>query len=195
VPNQEQRPAGLWVRCLAFALDYLSIAAYLTLLVAAGVAADRMWRPVTSVLFGNPLSGEASGFLLITLPVSLHFALSEASPRRATWGKRKMGLQVTDRDGRRMGLARSLGRTALKFVPWELAHAYIWQISFADDRSSPVYVAGFALVWLLVAANAASLLADPECRTLYDRMAGTLVVSGARTGRAGRGAVSDEGVA
>jgi len=174
--NEERVPAGFWVRILAFAWDYLPIAAYLGLLVGAGVIADRMWQPLANVLFGTPLSGEASGFLLITLPVGLYFALSEASQRQATWGKRRMCLRVTDRAGRRLSHARSLGRTALKFVPWELAHACIWQVSFAADRSSPVYVTGFSLVWLLVAANVVSMLGDPRRRTLYDRIAGTLVV-------------------
>ena len=164
------------MRSLAFAWDYLPIAAYLILLVVAGVAAGRMWQPVANVLFGSPLSGEASGFLLITLPVSLYFALSEASPRQATWGKRRMSLRVTDLAGRRVSHARSLGRTALKFAPWELAHACVWQISFAADRSSPVYVAGFSLVWLLVVANVVSMLASRGRQTLYDRIAGTLVV-------------------
>jgi len=174
--NEERVPAGFWVRSLAFAWDYLPIAAYLGLLVGAGVVADRMWQPLTDVLFGTPLSGEASGFLLITLPVGLYFALSEASQRQATWGKTRTGLRVTDLAGRRLSSVGSLGRTALKFVPWELAHACIWQISFAAVRSSPVYVAGFSLVWLLVFANVVSMLASPKRQTLYDRIAGTLVV-------------------
>jgi len=187
VSSERYPPAGLWVRGRAFALDYLPIAAYLSLIVVAGVVASRMGQPVANRLFGGPLSGEASGFLLITLPVGLYFALSEASPRRATWGKGRTGLQVTDLAGGRMSRARSLSRTALKFVPWELAHACIWQISFAVDRSSPVYVVGFATVWLLVAANVVSLLASPKRQTLYDRIAGTLVVSRSLPVRPSRG--------
>jgi uncharacterized RDD family membrane protein YckC len=170
------RPAGLWPRIRAFALDYLPIAAYLILLVGAGVVARRVWQPVTDVLFGSPLSGEATGFLLVTLPIGLYFALSEASSRRATWGKLRIGLRVTDVAGQRIGYGRSISRTVLKFIPWEIAHACIWQISFASDKSSPAYVFGFAAVWLLVAVNVVSLLLSRRRQALYDRIAGTLVL-------------------
>ncbi len=178
VPNAAPTPAGLWVRSVAFGFDYVLIAAYLATLVAAGTLVNRLSQPLANALFGNPVSGEASGFLLITVPVSLYFALSEASLRQATWGKRRMGLEVTDLEGRRLSAARSFGRTILKFVPWELAHACIWQISFADDPRSPLYALGFAVVWLAVGANVASLLLSPARQTLYDRLARTLVVHG-----------------
>ena len=167
--------AGLWIRVLAFALDYVLIAAYLAVLVLAGVWLRYSSPQVAQALFGGPISGEATGFLLITLPVTLYFALCEASVRQATWGKRRMGLEVTDLAGGHLSRQRSLGRSALKFVPWELAHACIWQIAFARDPSAPVYVVGFALVWLLVCANVVSLQVSPTRQTLYDRMVGTLV--------------------
>ncbi len=47
----------------------------------------------------------AVDYLLITLPVSLYFALSETSSRQANWGKARMGLMVTDLvDRRRVSL-------------------------------------------------------------------------------------------
>lgn len=176
--HASRTPAGLRVRALAFAFDYVVMAAYLAVLVAVGAIVSRMAHPIANALFGNPVSGQASGFLLITVPVTLYFALSEASPRRATWGKRRAGLQVTDLEGRRLSRVRSLGRTVLKFVPWELAHWCIWQISFAADPSSPVYTVGFAVVWLAVGANVFSLLVSSARQTLYDRLARTLVVRG-----------------
>jgi len=171
-------PAGLWVRVLAFVVDYLPIAAYLAALVAAGAWLDRSSQPIARVLFGGPVAGEATGFLLITLPVTLYFALSEASSRQATWGKAHVGLMVTDLVGMRLSPLRSIGRTVLKFIPWELAHACIWQISFAHGQSSAIYVVGFAIVWLIIGANVVSLLVSPTRQTLYDRVAGTLVVHG-----------------
>lgn len=175
--NEECAPAGLWVRILAFALDYLLITLYLTLLVIVGILANHLSQPVTNRLFGDPITAEISGFALITLPISLYFALSQASSSRATWGKHKLHLRVTDFAGGRISLARSLSRTALKFIPWELAHACIWQITFAADKSLPIYMVGFAIVLLLVAANIISLLISPKRQTLYDWAAGTLVVT------------------
>lgn len=174
--NRTTAPAGLWVRSLAFALDYLPIASYLAVLVAGGAWLSRFPQPLAQAIFDGPISGEAAGFLLITLPVALYFALLEASPQQATWGKQRMRLRVTDLAGERLGLARSIGRTALKFIPWELAHLCFWQVSFARDPLSPIYVLGFSIVWLMIAANVVSLLLSPTRQTLYDRVAGTMVV-------------------
>jgi uncharacterized RDD family membrane protein YckC len=168
--------AGLLLRSLAFSLDYVLIAAYLAVLIMVGVALQSSAPRLAAVLFGDPLAGEATGWLLITLPVTLYFSLSEASSRQGTWGKTRMRLEVTDSAGRRLGLARSLGRSTLKFVPWELAHACIWQVTFARDPSAPIYALGFALVWVALAANVVSMFLSPERQTLYDRAVGSIVV-------------------
>lgn len=170
------RYAGLWVRTLAFALDYLIIAAYLILLVAISLALNGVWPTLTQRLFAHPFSSHVVSFLLVTLPVSLYFALSEVSVRQATWGKRKLGLQVTDTNNRRLSLARSLGRTALKFIPWELAHTLIWQVRFAPADGDAWITSGFVLVWVLVGANLVSLLWQSTHQTLYDWLAGTYVI-------------------
>ncbi len=169
--------AGLWPRSLAFAVDYLVIAAWLALVTAAGAVVNRVAPTVTATLFSSPLSGQATAFLLVTLPVTLYFALLEASPWQASWGKRKLHLQVTTTAGARLSRAWALARTALKFVPWELAHTCVWQITRAPDQApSASVLAGLGLVGGLVAANIASVLADRRRRALYDRLAGTVVV-------------------
>ncbi|MCE7984441.1 MAG: RDD family protein [Caldilinea sp. CFX5] len=168
--------AGFWVRVAAFALDYLLIAIYLVVLFVIGLALDLAWPTLQLTLFAGPTSGHIVSFLLVTLPVSLYFALSEASAQQATWGKRKMGLQVTDTAGRRLSLARSLGRTVLKFIPWELAHTLIWQVRFAPADEGAWISAGFVLVWVLVGANLVSLLLRKNHQTLYDWLAGAYVI-------------------
>ncbi len=169
--------AGLWPRSLAFAVDYLVIAAWLALVTAAGAVVNRVAPTITATLFSRPLSGQVAAFLLVTLPVTLYFALLEASPWQASWGKRKLHLRVTTVGGTRLSRARALTRTALKFVPWELAHTCVWQIARVPDQApSSAVLAGLALVGALVAANVASPLADRRRRALYDRLAGTVVV-------------------
>jgi hypothetical protein len=60
-------------------------------------------KPVLIPLFtASPLSAELAGFLLITLVAGVH--------------------------GQPIGLGRSLLRSALKFIPWEMAHFTIWHI-------------------------------------------------------------------
>ena len=176
-PRRPRHPAavGLWDRSRAFAWDYLIVAAYLAMIVAGGAALGRYSPSVSSALFGGPIVGQLAGFLLITLPVTCYFALSEASARHATWGKARMRLKVVGDHGRPLSVARSFGRTAAKFVPWELAHACVWHVNFAANPSSPIYAVGFIVVWLLVGANIVSLLVSPAKQTLYDRFARTAV--------------------
>ncbi len=175
--TQKNSYAKLTARILAFALDYIWIAAYLAFVVALGVVLNTFFPAVANRLFSNPFSGQITGFLLITLPVSLYFVLSESSAQQATWGKRKRGLQVTRIDGSRLSFLRAGSRTLLKFIPWELAHTCIWQISFAQQERSPLITLGFVLVYVLIGANLLSLWKSPTNQTLYDRLAGTHVVA------------------
>ncbi len=152
------------------------IAAYLVVLVGA-FAALRAWMPgVASTLFGSPLRGQLSGLALITLPVVTFYAVSEASRRRGTWGKQRLGLQVVAESGEGIGLGCSFVRAAVKFAPWELAHTCIWQITFAGDDVSPVVLVGLSLVYALIGANLLSALRSPRNQALYDRLARTVVV-------------------
>ena len=168
--------AGPWPRIKAFALDYLLIAGYLMLVVALGVGINIANSALTQRLFANRVSGQVISFMLVTLPITLYFALLESSPRQATWGKGKIGLRVVRTDGTRLSFARSLERTALKFIPWELSHTLIWQLRFSTPALEPWINAGFVLVWLLVAAYLLSLWFSKSHQTLYDRLAGTYVV-------------------
>ena len=168
--------AGLGERIAAFAFDYIIIAGYLLIFVAVGLIANIFFPAIAHQLFGNPLSGQMTGFLLITLPVSLYFIVCESSPLQATWGKLRMGLRVTRTDGTRLTIMHASSRTLLKFIPWELAHTCIWQISFSKQTPPSWINMGFVLVWILVGANFVSLWTSPTHQTLYDYLAGTYVV-------------------
>ena len=174
--NTSLVPASLRARAAAFGLDYLVIAAYLIVVVGAGVLLRLVAQELSTVIFSNPLLGELTGFVLLTLPVTLYFALSERSAAGATWGKRRMRLRVVTVDGQRLGPARSLLRSGLKFVPWELSHFAIWQFSAAGPNPPPILTTVLFVVWVLIGLNVVSAKQDQRRRTLYDRGAGTVVV-------------------
>lgn len=174
----ERSTASLARRAAAFGLDYLLIAAWLVIVVGAGALLRVAAPDVAAGLFADPVRAEALGFLMLTLPVALYFALSEAGPGGATWGKRRLGLRVVTDAGNELGLGRSLLRTALKFVPWELTHAIIWRFATPGSAPEGLLDAGLVVVWLLIAANIVTALLDADRRTLYDRLAGTRVVVG-----------------
>lgn len=171
-------PAGFRPRLLAFALDYLVMLVYIGALTIGGVALARAAPTLVGRLFGDRISSQLTVFLGLTLPITLYFALFESSSWQATPGKRRLGLVVTDGRGRRLSFGRSFARSALKLVPWELAHTCIWQVRFATDPSqASLYTAGFIVVWVLIAANIVSLWMSAERQTLYDRLAGTVVLA------------------
>lgn len=160
----------------AFAADYVAIATYVALLTAAGMALRD--TAALAALFARPARAHAMGFLTLTLPVMLYFAAFESAGMQATPGKRLLGLVVATADGDRIGFLRAFGRSTLKFVPWELSHALLWRIPRgADGGSLPGWiVAGFVVVWALVLAYLVGLFRGPSNRTLYDRLAGTIVL-------------------
>lgn len=166
--------AGLGPRAAAFALDYLPIAGYLVVVVALGAALGLAFPDAMARAFGQAARAQAIGFALVTLPVGLYFALSEAPAWWATWGKRCLGLAVVGPGGARLGCGRSLARTGAKLVPWELAHAAVWGIALAGGEPTPAHQALLAAMWLLVGANAVGIAVGR--RAVYDVLAGTRVV-------------------
>ncbi len=171
-----QPNATLLQRSAAFLLDFLLLALYLILLLAAGLLLNSAlgpWPPP------SPLALDAIAFGLTVLPAILYFALQHASPTGASWGKRRLGLRVVDLAGRRISLAQALLRAFLKFLPWHLAHLSLNRIPgwpFAPQPPAPAVVAGLVLAQLLVLLYLLSLAFMPGHRTLYDLASRTRVV-------------------
>jgi uncharacterized RDD family membrane protein YckC len=185
-----QVPASPLRRIAAWLLDYLLIAAYLVLLTAAsfGLRASPLRSGFDSAL-SRPATAEVLGFLLLTLPVVLYFAIYEASLLEATLGKRALGLAVVRLDGFRLSIWRALLREAARFLPWELSHALLWRVALsADRRVLPLWIAvGYAVVYAIVLLYLATLFIASQHRTVYDRLAGTIVIAtGQRRIRPGR---------
>jgi len=169
-------PAPLVRRAAAVGLDYLLVAGYVAVVVVAGVALLALAPKFSQELFGQPLSAEATGFLALTLPVTLYFVLTEASVTGATWGKRRMHLRVVGPGDQRLSLARSLLRSSWKFAPWELAHAGIWQIRFAQGNAGTLAIGLLSASWILVIADVACAVVRRDHRALHDLVSGCRVV-------------------
>ena len=70
-------------------------------------------------------------------------------------------------------------RSALKFLPWQIAHTSIYHIEgwpFAPEEPSPPVMAGFVLVYVLVGIYVLSALISKRHRTPYDWAAGSTVI-------------------
>lgn len=160
-------------------LDYLVIAAYLIVLTAVslGVLASPA-RAAFNAALSQAGTAELGGFLLLTTPVVLYFALFEASARQATLGKRALGIIVVGQGGKRLSLARAIVREGIRFLPWEMSHAILWRLALSPDRHSlPGWAAGgFAVVYLLVFVYLVTLFVGSQHRTIYERLAGSWVL-------------------
>jgi len=167
--------SGFWQRAKAFAFDYMGIVLYLVFIMGLFAFINSSTN-IAQRLFADRVLAQASAFLLVTFPITMYFAIGESSAKQATWGKRRVGLKVVDRNGNRIGFWRAFTRTLLKFIPWELSHTLIWEISFSTE-SFPAFINyGFALVYILIGLNIASLVITKTKQTLYDFLTGTFVV-------------------
>ena len=103
-------------------------------------------------------------------------AEQEAGPARATWGKRRHGLVVTDRRGRPIDRRRALLRNTVKIgVPWQLGHTVAIGAAFGGfETRDRLTIAATAVTYPLLAMMILAVLRG-EGRGLHDRVAGTAV--------------------
>jgi len=166
--------AGFWQRAGAFALDYIIILGYLIAITLLFLFLNTAVN-ISQWLFAERIQTQGVAFLLVTLPITLYFAVGESSTRQATWGKQRLGLKVADHNGKQIAFWRAFARALLKFIPWEISHTVIWEIYFFPKTDSILINYGFALVYLLVGLNIASLVMTKTHQTLYDFLAKTFV--------------------
>jgi uncharacterized RDD family membrane protein YckC len=132
-------------------------------------------------LFGAapPRTGPAIARVILwnfSLPAWLYFIVSDQSAFGATLGKRLFKIQVRTVGGERLSLGRSLARTAVKLLPWELVHVSAFALSTDLSQFRLVQIIGvgaanvLALLYLGVAA------ATRGRRSVHDYAAGTLVL-------------------
>lgn len=109
--------AGFWRRIVAYFIDSLLLGTVVGFLILrpmmerAGISADNPW----TLLTGNSRQILAIN-LLLTMVSWLYWALMESSAWRATVGKRILGIEVTDLEGRRINFARATGRYFGKII-------------------------------------------------------------------------------
>lgn len=167
--------AGFWLRAGAFALDYIIILGYLLGITLLLFLANALFG-VNQWLFADRIRAQLVAFLLVTLPVTLYFAVSESSPRQATRGKQRLKLKLINSKKNRVSFWRAFGRTILKFLPWELSHTLIWQIYFSRQADSVWISYGFLLVYVLIGLNILALGVTKTRQTLYDLVMNTYVI-------------------
>ena len=123
----------------------------------------------------GPLALNLVGLALVVLPVTVALTLLECGRYEATPGKLKFGLRVrVDPTGARLSWWRSLLRNLLKLgVPWSLGH--LAAIALAAGGGIDAQIG--ALLSMAVPIAYLITLFTGDGRTVYDRLAGTMVIT------------------
>jgi uncharacterized RDD family membrane protein YckC len=175
----KQQSIGFLPRLGAFALDLIPIFGYILILFVVGFGLSLgPLKGGANSLSDHPILFDLIVFSITILPVTLYFAVQESSQKMASWGKRRLGLQVVTRPGGRLSFGRALLRSAIKFLPWQMAHTCLFHIPgwpFAVQSIPAGVMAGFLTLYALLAVYFLTLLLKPH-RTFYDLIAGTYVM-------------------
>jgi uncharacterized RDD family membrane protein YckC len=106
--------AGFWLRLVAALVDMLAtfipfcFVAFIVTVIVKLVSATKGYEPATVILTVLPPVAIVAAWL--------YFAVMESSSWQATFGKKLLGLYVTDMSGQRLSLSRATGRTFVKFL-------------------------------------------------------------------------------
>jgi len=178
MPNTTPKTSTLILRRIAAAiLDYGFVIGYAILLfglVGLLFGFDQMGKMEFS-----PAAGQLIAFSSLTLPVFLYFFMQEKSAKKATIGKRILGLQVVMIKASSNHSRGILIRTVLKLLPWEIAHWGIQWLAFyvKKEAAPPIWVWVVLIVPQVVAFfYFVSMLYTKGTLSLYDAIAGTKVV-------------------
>lgn len=184
VTSRNAAPAPGRRRSVASAWDFAVIVAWFAGLTGAGVVVRLLEPEVGATLPADELPlVDLVVFAITVVPVGIYLTVTEAGPRQASWGKQRAGLRVVSgADGDPPGPLRVITRTAVKLLPWQLAHLAVARFIVGVDPSPAVWTA-YALSLLLPAASIGMAWRDPQARALHDRLAGTRVVLVWRAGR------------
>ncbi len=154
------------------------VAAYLLDILLLFIVLAPLGQLILGLRGATPRSGPEIAQTILwnfSLPAWLYFALSEGSASGATLGKRLLALQVRTERGSRLGLGRSLARTAVKLLPWELVHIFAFALSADLSEFRPLQLGGVSVANLLTLTYLVVVIATRGRRSVHDFVAGTLV--------------------
>jgi uncharacterized RDD family membrane protein YckC len=132
--------ASFWQRAIAFLIDGVILSILNSVITG-------LFKLPTSITDIKDVQNLLVPFLIAILIGWIYYAIQESSSKRATLGKRAIGLQVTDLNGDRISFGRSTGRYFSAYV------------------STLLLCIGYLMVPF-----------TPKRQALHDLMAGTVVV-------------------
>jgi uncharacterized RDD family membrane protein YckC len=114
--------------------------------------------------------------LNFSVPTWTYFVLSDSSAGGATVGKSLLGLRVTRVNEGSVGMARALGRTAVKLLPWETAHLSAFAFSAEPGVSLDLgQLIGLTIANVLIVVYFVVAACTGGRRSVHDYVAATEV--------------------
>lgn len=168
-------PAGARLR--ASAIDLGVIWAWLAAL--AGLSRiPALRRTGYPRFFAEPATADLAQFLTGVLPAALYLSSGEVGRDHASLGKRSAGLTVIDVAGGPPSPGRIVVRTAVKLLPWQLAHLALTRaVGIVGAKHSRGYAAaGFGAALGLAGFSILLATVRSDGRALHDLAARTRVV-------------------
>lgn len=95
--------------------------------------------------------------------------------RRATAGKRLLGLQVASTSGEKAGRRQLLARTILKLLPWAIFHLTFMLPAPLHSDPRPVFRPGFIIGAVVLGLYLLVLFQPPGTQSTHDIIARTAV--------------------
>ena len=164
-------------RIYAILIDYLVIIGYMLILSSFTFMFSSLFNLYLQI--NNPWLGELIGFCTLTLPVILYFVFSENSHYRGTIGKRFLGLKVVSNSSQVANFYQLVVRNSIKFLPWEMAHFFVYQLFYFMNSGSVVpswilngliFSQVIAMIYLLF------IIFNKQNRTVYELISDSKVV-------------------
>jgi len=130
------------------------------------------------VIFGFQPSSNSevwiAAVMSFSIPTWSYFLFSDRSSNGMTVGKRLLKVKVISQNQNGINFGRALLRTAIKLLPWELAH--IFGFALADFVSQTAFSAGLITANILIIIYLVILVLHAGKQSLHDFFARTEVV-------------------
>lgn len=163
-----------FIRLKAFMYDYILLFLYLVLLFIVNVF---LFPGLQNFFSGSLITAQLTGFIMVTLPISIYFIISDSNIIGQSFGKKKARIQVVGENGESPSVFRITCRTILKFLPWELSHFLVYRLVSIGDGDVPVtyYLIG-GLIYLLMFIYIGTSIFTKKKQSLYDLLTKTYVI-------------------
>jgi len=167
-------PAPTARRLASWGWDYLLILGWLLFVfLVVGLPQILGWIDLAPV-WTDQSSADVGITLVTVLPYFAYLYLTESKGPHATWGKRRTGLTVADREKAPPKNSAVLTRNLVKVMPWQLGHMGTMRLATTADATTTAIALQVGSLLLLALIVVPILL---RRRGLHDLLAGTRVVA------------------